>query len=132
MRRRGFIHLYGLNLVFDRVGQGSPVLLLAEEASRWPEAEGLDPPFTLYLLDLPGFGRTGGPAMSPEEMAQYVAAFVVMLNLGAPPALLRGVGLALKEPLEALGLRALPAEGDLLEVLSNILRRDTLKEGGEV
>lgn len=132
MRRRGFIHLYGLNLVFDRVGQGPPVLLLAEEASRWPEAEGLDPPFTLYLPDLPGFGRTGGPVMSPEEMAQYVAAFVVMLNLGAPPALLRGVGLALKEPLEAMGLRALPAEGDLLEVLSNILRRDTLKEGGEV
>ncbi|WP_448568146.1 alpha/beta fold hydrolase [Thermus sp.] len=132
MRRRGFLHLYGLNLVFDRVGQGPPVLLLAEEASRWPEVEGLDPPFTLYLLDLPGFGRTGGPIMTPEEVAQYVAAFVVMLNLGAPPVLLRGVGLALKEPLEALGLLALPAEGDLSEVLSNLLRRDNLESGGEV
>ena len=132
MRRRGFIHLYGLNLVFDRVGQGPPVLLLAEEASRWPEVEGLEVPHTLYLLDLPGFGRTGGPAMSPEEMAEYVAAFVVMLNLGNPPALLRGVGLALKEPLEALGLRALPAEGQLSEALSTLLRSDILESGGGV
>jgi hypothetical protein len=30
--------------------------------------------------------------MTPEEMAEYVAAFVVMLNLGSPPALLRGRG----------------------------------------
>jgi len=125
--RRGYIHLYGLNLVFHRVGKGPPVLLLAEEASRWPEVAGLDPPFTLYLLDLPG-----GPIMTPEEVAQYVAAFVVMLNLGSPPALLRGAGLALKEALEGMGLLALPAEGDLSEVLSNLLRCGSVESGGEV
>ncbi|NHK38958.1 hypothetical protein FJR75_05505 [Thermus thermophilus] len=38
MKRAGYLHLYGLNLVFDRVGKGPPVLLVAEEASRWPEA----------------------------------------------------------------------------------------------
>lgn len=37
MRRTGYLHLYGLNLVFDRVGRGPAVLLLAEEASLWPE-----------------------------------------------------------------------------------------------
>jgi pimeloyl-ACP methyl ester carboxylesterase len=79
MRRWGFIHLYGLNLVFQRVGQGPPILLLAEETSLW--REGLPEGYTFYLLDLPGFGRTGGPSMAPEEMAEYVAAFVVMLNL---------------------------------------------------
>ena len=130
--RRGYIHLYGLNLVFHRVGKGPPVLLLAEEASRWPEVAGLDPPFALYLLDLPGFGLTGGPIMTPEEVAQYVAAFAVMLNLGSPPALLRGAGLALKEALEGMGLLTLPAEGDLSEILSNLLRRDSVESGGEV
>jgi pimeloyl-ACP methyl ester carboxylesterase len=130
MRRWGFIHLYGLNLVFQRVGQGPPILLLAEETSLW--REGLPEGYTFYLLDLPGFGRTGGPSMAPEEMAEYVAAFVVMLNLGSPPALLRGAGLALKEALEGMGLLALPAEGDLSEVLSNLLRLDSVESGGEV
>ncbi|MCH1927216.1 hypothetical protein L6232_20615, partial [Shewanella sp. C31] len=85
MRRTGYLHLYGQTLVFDRVGTGPVVLLLAEEASSWPEA--LPPGYTFYLLDLPGFGRTGGPAMAPEELAEYVAGFLVMLNLGSPPIL---------------------------------------------
>ncbi len=127
MRRWGFIHLYGLNLVFQRVGQGPPILLLAEEASLW--REGLPEGYTFYLLDLPGFGRTGGPPMAPEEMAEYVAAFVVMLNLGEPLVLLRGVGLSLRPHLEAMGLRAFPAEGEVSAVLSDLLRKDTLESG---
>ena len=88
MRRAGYLHLYGLNLVFDRVGKGPPVLLVAEEASRWPEA--LPEGYAFYLLDLPGYGRTEGPRMAPEELAHFVAGFVVMMNLGAPWVLLRG------------------------------------------
>ena len=82
MRRAGYLHLYGLNLVFDRVGKGPPVLLVAEEASRWPEA--LPEGYAFYLLDLPGYGRTEGPRMAPEELAHFVAGFAVMMNL-APP-----------------------------------------------
>lgn len=93
MRRAGYLHLYGLNLVFDRVGKGPPVLLVAEEASRWPEA--LPEGYAFYLLDLPGYGRTEGPRMAPEELAHFVAGFAVMMNLGAPWVLLRGLGLAL-------------------------------------
>ena len=104
--RRGYIHLYGLNLVFHRVGKGPPVLLLAEEASRWPEVAGLDPPFTLYLLDLPG-----GPIMTLEEVAQYVAAFAVMLNLGSPPALLRGRGSPWRRPSRAWASWPSPPKG---------------------
>ncbi len=66
------------------------VVLLAEEASRWPED--LPGGYTFYLLDLPGFGRTGGPSLAPEEVAEYVAGFLVMLNLGSPPLLVRGGG----------------------------------------
>lgn len=90
MRRTGYLHLYGLNLVFDRVGRGPAVLLLAEEAACWPEP--LPAGYTFYLLDLPGYGRTGGPPMPPEELAEYVAAFLVMANLGRPPILVRGLG----------------------------------------
>jgi len=47
MRWWGFIHLYGLNLVFQRVGQGPPILLLAEETSLW--REGLPEGYTFFL-----------------------------------------------------------------------------------
>lgn len=114
MRRTGYIHLYGLNLVFDRVGKGPPVLLLAEEAGRWPEA--LPGDYTFYLLDLPGYGRTGGPQMSPEELAEYVAGFLAMLNLGTPPLLVRGVGERVGAVLAERGYRVLPGL-DLSEAL---------------
>ncbi|WP_347241386.1 alpha/beta hydrolase [Thermus sp.] len=108
MRRAGYLHLYGLNLVFDRVGRGPAVVLLAEEASRWPED--LPPGYAFYLLDLPGFGRTGGPAMTPEELAEYVAGFLAMLNLGSPPLLVRGVGEAVGAVLAERGYRVFGAE----------------------
>lgn len=118
MRRAGYVHLYGLNLVFDRVGRGRPVVLLAEEAGRWPEE--LPEGFAFYLPDLPGYGRTGGPSLAPEELAEYAVAFAVMLNLGNPSFLLRGVGLLLRPFLEARGFTACPAEGDLTLVLSGL------------
>ncbi|WP_105316530.1 alpha/beta fold hydrolase [Thermus tenuipuniceus] len=103
MRRTGYLHLYGLNLVFDRVGRGPAVLLLAEEADMWPEE--LPQGYTFYLLDLPGYGRTGGPSMAPEELAEYVVGFLVMLNLGSPPILVRGVGEAVGEVLRDRGYK---------------------------
>lgn len=121
MRRTGYVHLYGLNLVFDRVGRGRPVVLLAEEAGRWPER--LPEGFAFYLPDLPGYGRTGGPSMAPEELAEYAAAFAVMLNLGNPPFLLRGVGLLVGPFLEARGFAVCPAEEDLITALSNLCEK---------
>lgn len=103
MRRTGYLHLYGLNLVFDRVGRGPGVLLLAEEARAWPED--LPEGYTFYLLDLPGYGRTGGPRMAPEELAEYVVGFLVMLNLGSPPILVRGIGEAVGEVLRDRGYK---------------------------
>lgn len=118
MRRTGYLHLYGLNLVFDRVGRGPVVVLLAEEASRWPED--LPGGYTFYLLDLPGFGRTGGPSLAPEEMAEYVAGFLVMLNLGSPPLLVRGVGEAVGAVLAERGYEVFLAE-DLKAALQRAL-----------
>lgn len=62
---------------------------MAEAAEAWPRV--LPEGFTFYLLDLPGHGRTPGPSMAPEELAEYVAGFLVMTNLGSPPILVRGV-----------------------------------------
>ncbi|MDM7325031.1 MAG: alpha/beta hydrolase [Thermus sp.] len=106
MRRTGYLHLYGLNLVFDRVGRGPAVVLLAEVAEAWPRV--LPEGFTFYLLDLPGHGRTPGPSMAPEELAEYVAGFLVMTNLGSPPILVRGLGEAVGKVLEERGYRVFP------------------------
>lgn len=95
---------------FDRVGRGPVAILLAEEARAWPEV--LPEGFTFYLLDLPGHGRTGGPRMAPEELAEYVVGFLVMLNLGSPPILVRGVGEAVGAVLRERGYRVFP--GDFL------------------
>ncbi|MFN3179079.1 MAG: alpha/beta fold hydrolase [Thermus sp.] len=118
MRRSGYLHLYGLPLVFDRVGRGPVVILLAEEARAWPEM--LPAGFTFYPLDLPGHGRTGGPRMAPEELAEYVVGFLVMLNLGSPPILVRGLGKAVGEVLRERGYRVFPGD-PLAESLQSVM-----------
>ena len=48
--------------------------------------------------------------MSPEELAEYVAGFVVMTNLGSPPILVRGLGESVGEVLRERGYRVFPGD----------------------
>ena len=43
--------------------------------------------------------------MAPEELAEYVVGFLVMLNLGSPPILVRGIGEAVGEVLRDRGYK---------------------------
>ena len=51
--------------------------------------------------------------MAPEELAEYVVGFLVMLNLGSPPILVRGIGEAVGEVLRDRGYRVF--SGDALD-----------------
>ncbi|TBH20724.1 alpha/beta fold hydrolase [Thermus thermamylovorans] len=129
MRRTGYLHLYGLNLVFDRVGKGPAVVLLAEEAALWPSE--LPQGYAFYLLDLPGHGRTGGPPLTPEELAEYTAGFLTMLNLGSPPILVRGVGEAVGKVLAERGFRVFPGDS-LTAALLRAFGSARMAPGGEL
>lgn len=87
-----YLNLYGLNLVYDVHGRGEPVLLVAETAQAWADAFPIPPGYRFLLPDLPGFGRSEGPPMTPEELAEYPLALVTMLNLGRPKIGARGLG----------------------------------------
>jgi len=114
-----YLNLYGVNLVFDREGRGEAVVLLAEEAGVWAGDRPFPPGHAYYLLDLPGFGRTEAPKMSPEELAEFVVAFLAVMHLTQAPILARGVGLDLAPLLRERGYRveeALPGLANLREI----------------
>jgi len=104
-----YINLYGLNVVYNDRGRGPLVLLLAETAEHWADCEPLPPGYRFVVPDLPGFGRSEGSSLAPEELAEFVVALVTMLNAGLPRLLVRGVGEAVGRALaERMGLRPLP------------------------
>lgn len=92
-----YIYLYGTRVVYDDIGRGRPVFLVADEASRWP-AE-LPSGFRFIIPDLPGHGRTGGVRLSPEEAAEFLVGMMTMLNLSQAPVVARGEGVAVAEAL---------------------------------
>lgn len=95
-----YVNAYGLNVVFDRYGQGPLVLLLAESAEHWQDVFPLPTNYCFVLPDLPGHGRTEGPAMAPEELAEYVVVLITLLNLGVPKIAARGLGVAVARVLQ--------------------------------
>lgn len=98
-----YLYLYGTHVVYDDIGRGRPVVLVADEASRWPAR--LPAGFRFILPDLPGHGRTGGDRLSPEEAAEFLVGMMTMLNLSEAPVVARGVGVAVAKVLsERMGL----------------------------
>ena len=98
-----YIYLYGTRVVYDDIGRGRPVFLVAGEASQWPT--GLPAGFRFILPDLPGYGRTGGVRLSPEEAAEFLVGMMTMLNLSEAPVVARGEGVAVARALsERMGL----------------------------
>lgn len=111
-----YLNLYGLNLVYDVYGRGDPVLLLAETAEAWADLFPLPQGYRFLLPDLPGFGRSEGPPMTPEELTEYPVALLTMLNLGRPKIGARGLGEAVGQLVaDRLGaeFRVIQGRGDL-------------------
>ncbi|MCL5003666.1 MAG: alpha/beta fold hydrolase [Patescibacteria group bacterium] len=75
----------GLKINYVRVGAGRPLVLIHGWANNWegwvPVIKYLKKDFTLYLLDLPGFGDSGDlPVYSIESAANYVGRFLTAVS----------------------------------------------------
>lgn len=84
------LNLNGVKIYFQKVGKGQNLILLhgwgQSVESFWPIVDQLRSDFTIYLLDLPGFGRSKLP-QKPWYVADYaklVACFIKRQNLKAP------------------------------------------------
>lgn len=75
----------GLNLNFAKVGRGKPLVFIHGWTNNWegwiPLAEKLKKHFTLYLLDMPGFGHSADlPHYSIQKAADYISGFIKTLS----------------------------------------------------
>lgn len=75
----------GINLHYAKTGQGAPLVFIHGWANNWqgwiPLAQYLKKNFTLYLLDLPGFGRSDNlKKYSVKRTAFLVASFIKKIS----------------------------------------------------
>lgn len=78
------IKILDLDINFVKVGVGEPLIFVHGWANNWegwiPIIKYLETDFSLYLLDLPGFGDSGDlPEYSVESASKYLAGFVAKL-----------------------------------------------------
>ncbi|MGW6564283.1 alpha/beta fold hydrolase [Streptomyces sp. NPDC054975] len=82
------VHVNGVEVAYDRVGAGPPVVFLhgaAEDARIWrPQLDGLADAFTVVAWDEPGAGRSSGipETFGLADYAHCLAAVVESLRLG--------------------------------------------------
>ena len=82
------VQVGGLEIVYDRVGQGPPLVLVhgaAVYARMWqPQLSGLADEFTVVAWDEPGSGRSSGipPGFGLADYADCLAALIEELRLG--------------------------------------------------
>lgn len=105
-----YIQINDLNIYYQKLGQGKNLVILHgwgnDVSSFWGVAQELKTNFTLFLIDLPGFGRSDLPAKAFElkDYAEVVAQVIKKLKLSKPSLLGHSVGgriaikLASKDP----------------------------------
>ncbi|MFE0650979.1 alpha/beta fold hydrolase [Streptomyces sp. NPDC059534] len=82
------VQVNGLDVAYDRVGEGPPVVFLhgaADDARTWrPQLDALADAFTLVAWDEPGAGRSSDlpPSFGLADYAHCLAAVVASLRLG--------------------------------------------------
>lgn len=85
-----YISVNNQNIYYQKVGKGKDLILLhgwgQDVSTWWGVVELLKDDFTLWLIDLPGFGRSDVPktAFSNKDYAQVVQGFIEKLNLKQP------------------------------------------------
>ena len=101
--------LQGIKLHYELAGQGQPIVLLhgwgcSTDTFR-PVAEHLAAHFTVYNLDLPGFGQSGEPPVPWDTVAyaNFVAAFLAECHVQSPILVAHSFGARLAIRLAAQG-----------------------------
>lgn len=85
-----FTKINNQNIYYQKVGKGKDLILLhgwgADVSSFWPVVDFLKNDFTLWLLDLPGFGRSDPPKQtwSVEDYADTVVKFIRDCKIKGP------------------------------------------------
>ncbi|WP_457629971.1 alpha/beta fold hydrolase [Oceanithermus sp.] len=75
-----YIHIYGVNIVYDRWGEGPLRVLVARRADDWRGC-GWPGGYEYLAPDLPGHGRSQGePGLQDDELAEYLLGMLVMLH----------------------------------------------------
>ncbi|MBI4038596.1 alpha/beta hydrolase [Candidatus Daviesbacteria bacterium] len=79
-----------LNIYYQKVGRGKDLIMLhgwgMDVSTFWPAIDFLKDNFTLWLIDLPGFGRSDIPkkACDSEDYAKILAEFIKNNNIKKP------------------------------------------------
>lgn len=79
------IRVDGIKMNYVKIGAGKPLILIHGWANNWegwiPLVNNLKSKFTLYLIDLPGFGDSGNLSQySVEKAAEYVSMFIRLIS----------------------------------------------------
>lgn len=85
-----YCEIDGQSIYFQKVGKGKDLILIhgwgADVSNFWPIVDLLKNSFTLWLLDLPGFGRSEVPKkqFTISDYAKVIAEFIKKNNIKNP------------------------------------------------
>lgn len=85
-----YLQIKGINIYFQKTGKGKALLMLhgwgQDVSTFWGVIDFLKDKYTIYLLDLPGFGRSDAPK-SPYTVSNYsevIKEFILKEKLNKP------------------------------------------------
>lgn len=93
-----YIDINNQNIYYQKLGKGKNLIMLhgwkQDVSSFWEICEILKDKFTVWLVDLPGFGRSENPksAFSVLDYAETIKGFIERLNIENPNLLGHSVG----------------------------------------
>lgn len=85
-----YIQIKGQNIYYQKLGKGQNLIMLhgwkQDVSSFWEVAGLLKGQFTLWLIDLPGFGRSDNPktAFSVSDYAEIIKDFINQMGIKNP------------------------------------------------
>lgn len=85
-----YIQINGQNIYFQKTGRGKNLILLhgwgMDVSTFWPMLDFLKENFTLWLIDLPGFGKSGLPkkTFTISDYAKIIAQFIKEERISKP------------------------------------------------
>lgn len=85
-----YSEVIGQNIYYQKVGKGKDLILIhgwgADVSTFWPIVDSLKEDFTLWLLDLPGFGRSDLPkkVFTISDFAKIIAEFLKKNKIEKP------------------------------------------------